>query len=127
MVEQLVEAWQINHRVTIRLLDTLLEDALRATLSTRGGRDVARQLAHVHEVRVRRVEGAGKAFASDLPHFDKGESPAKEKLKSLLNASAAAVEKVIRHSWEQDGRVAGFRRGVIPLVAYLIEAVRPPP
>jgi hypothetical protein len=46
MLEQLVEAWQINHRVTLKLLDALTDDALRATLSPRGGRDVARQLAH---------------------------------------------------------------------------------
>ena len=120
MIEQLVEAWQINHRVTIKLLDALSDDALRATLSTRGGRDVAHQLAHVHEVRIMRVEGAGKAFASGLPHFEKGESPAREKLKFSLNTSAAAAEKVIRHAWDQGGRVAGFRRGLIPLVGYLI-------
>jgi len=41
MVEQLVESWQINHRVTLRLLEALSDDALKATLSTRGGRDVA--------------------------------------------------------------------------------------
>jgi uncharacterized damage-inducible protein DinB len=51
MLEQLVETWQINHRVTLKLLDSLSEDALHATLSTRGGRDVARQLAHLNEVR----------------------------------------------------------------------------
>ena len=120
MIEQLVETWQINHRVTIRLLDILSDAALRATLSKRGGRDVARQLAHVHEVRIMRIEGAGKAFASGLPHFEKGESPAKEKLKSSLNASAEAMENVIRQAWDRGGRVAGFRRGVIPLVGYLI-------
>ncbi|HEX7530125.1 MAG TPA: hypothetical protein VF333_03195 [Pyrinomonadaceae bacterium] len=38
MLEQLVEAWQINHRVTLKLLDALTDDALQATLSTRGGR-----------------------------------------------------------------------------------------
>jgi len=47
MLEQLVESWQINHRVTLKLLDALSDEALKATLSTRGGRDVARQLAHV--------------------------------------------------------------------------------
>ena len=46
MLDQLVESWQINHRVTLRLLNALSDDALRASLSTRGGRDVARQLAH---------------------------------------------------------------------------------
>jgi len=60
MVEQLVEAWRINHRVTLKLLETLSDDALHATLSTRGGRDVARQLTHVHDVR------AGHAASSEV-------------------------------------------------------------
>ena len=47
MLEQLVESWQINHRVTLKLLKALADNALQATLSTRGGRDVARQLAHM--------------------------------------------------------------------------------
>lgn len=56
MLEQLVETWQINHRMTIRLLEALSDDDLRATLSTRGGRDVGRQLAHVREVRAVHAE-----------------------------------------------------------------------
>jgi uncharacterized damage-inducible protein DinB len=38
MLEQLVEAWQINHRVTLKLLNALSQEELHATLSTRGGR-----------------------------------------------------------------------------------------
>jgi uncharacterized damage-inducible protein DinB len=37
MLEQLVESWQINHRVTLKLLDALSDEAPHATLSTRGG------------------------------------------------------------------------------------------
>src|SRR6266571_1765999 len=47
MLEQLIEAWQVNHRVTLKLLDALSDDALKATLSTRGSRDVARRLGDV--------------------------------------------------------------------------------
>ena len=51
MVEQLVEVWRINHRVTLKVLDGLPPEALQATLSKRGGRDIARQFAHVHDVK----------------------------------------------------------------------------
>ncbi|HEY0346617.1 MAG TPA: DinB family protein, partial [Pyrinomonadaceae bacterium] len=60
MLEQLIEAWQTNHRATLKLLKALSDDALQATLSTRGGRDVARQLAHVHEVRTSWAEISSK-------------------------------------------------------------------
>jgi uncharacterized damage-inducible protein DinB len=121
MLEQLLEAWQINHRVTLKLLDALSEDALRATLSTRGGRDVARQLAHVHEVRAVHAEITSAANRNaKLPHFAKGETPTKKRLKTALDASAHSVESSIREGWANGGKLPGFKRGVIPLVGYLI-------
>ena len=121
MLEQLVEAWQINHRVTLKLLDALPDEALQATLSTRGGRDVARQFAHVHEVRAGHAEVTSKTNrTAKLPHFAKGESPTKKQLRVAFAASARGVEISIREGWANDGKLTGFKRGVIPLVGYLI-------
>jgi uncharacterized damage-inducible protein DinB len=121
MVEQLVAAWQINHRVTLKLLEALSDDALQATLSTRGGRDVARQLAHVHEVRAVHAEITSKTNrVAQLPHFAKGETLTKKYLKSALEASAKAIETSICEGWANGGKLPGFKRGVIPLVGYLI-------
>ena len=121
MLEQLVEAWQINHRVTLRLLDALSDEALKATLSTRGGRDVARQLAHLHEVRAGFAEVTSKTnLKAKLPHFAKGESPTKKHLRAALEASAKGVETSIREGWANNGKLPGFKRGVIPFVGYLI-------
>ena len=121
MLEQLVEAWQINHRVTLKLLDALPDEALQATLSTRGGRDVARQFAHVDEVRAGHAEVTSKTNRNaKLPHFAKGESPTKKQLRVAFAASAQGVEISIREGWANDGKLAGFKRGVIPLVGYLI-------
>ncbi|HEX6189498.1 MAG TPA: DinB family protein [Pyrinomonadaceae bacterium] len=121
MLDQLVEAWQINHRVTLRLLSALSEDALRATLSTRGGRDVARQLAHMHEVRLTFAEITAKTNReAKLPHFAKGETPDKKQLKLALDASAKAIETTIRESWANGGKTTGFKRGLMPLLGYLI-------
>src|SRR5262245_33902968 len=121
MVEQLVETWQINHRVTLRLLQGLTDEELRATLSTRGGRNVARQLAHVHEVRLMFAELTSKTNRlAKLPHFAKGEVPAKKDLNQALAASARAIETTIRESWANDGQTPGFKRGLFPLMGYLI-------
>ena len=121
MLEQLVEAWQINHRVTLKLLDALSDDALQATLSTRGGRDVARQLAHVHESRLLLAEVTSKTNRdAKLPHFAKGEAPTKKQLRAALAASALGVETSIREGWANGGKLPGFKRGVIPLAGYLI-------
>lgn len=121
MLEPLVESWQINHRVTLRLLNALSEEELRVTLSTRGGRDVARQLAHVHEVRLTFAEITSKTNReAKLTHFAKGETPNKKQLKSALDISANAIETTIRESWANGGKTTGFRRGLMPLLGYLI-------
>ena len=121
MLEQLVEAWQINHGVTLKLLDALSDEALQATLSTRGGRDVARQLAHVHEVRAGHAEVTSKTNRNvKLPHFAKGEAPTKQQLRAAFEASGKAVETSIREGWANGGKLTGFKRGVIPMVGYLI-------
>lgn len=121
MLDQLVESWQINHRVTLRLLNALSEEALGATLSTRGGRDVARQLAHVHEVRLTFAEITAKTNReAKLPHFAKGEPPNKKQLKTNLDISAQAIETTIRESWAKGGKTPGFKRGLVPLLGYLI-------
>jgi uncharacterized damage-inducible protein DinB len=121
MLEQLVESWQINHRVTLKLLNALSDDALHATLSTRGGRDVARQLAHVHEVRLTFAEITSKTNRlAKLPHFAKGGTPVKKELKSALNLSVKAIETSIREAWANGGKTPGFKRGLMPMVGYLI-------
>ena len=121
MLESLVESWQINHRVTLRLLNALSEDALHATLSTKGVRDVARQLAHIHEIRLTFAEITSKANRlAKLPHFAKGETPSKKRLESALDISAQAIEKTIHESWANGGKTPGFKRGLMPLIGYLI-------
>src|SRR2546430_13945406 len=97
MLEQLIEAWQTNHRATLKLLKALSDDALQATLSTRGGRDVARQLAHVHEVRTSWAETSSKTNRdAKLPHFAKGESLSK---KQLARSEERRVGKECRSRW----------------------------
>jgi uncharacterized damage-inducible protein DinB len=114
MLEHLIETWQINHRVTLKLLQALSDEALLATLSTR-------QLAHVHEVRLTFAEITSKTNRlSKLPHFAKGETPAKKDLRAALVASSQAIEITITESWANGGKTPGFRRGLMPLMGYLI-------
>jgi uncharacterized damage-inducible protein DinB len=121
ILEQLVETWRINHRVTLKLIDALSDDALRATLSKRGGRDVARQLAHVHEVRTSWAEITSKTNRNaKLSHFAKGESPNKKQLKSAFDQSAKAIETTIGESWAGGGKIPSFKRGLLPMIGYLI-------
>ena len=118
MVEQLVESWQVNHRVTLKLIDGLPPEAFKATLSERGGRDIGRQLAHVHEVRTAWLRK--RDMPDGMTKFEKGESPPKTSLKKALDESALGVERLIRRGCANGGQVGGFKRSVVVLLGYLI-------
>jgi hypothetical protein len=66
MVDQMLEAWQTNNRINLFLLDRITDEGLRATLSKRGGRDVARQFAHMHDIRVWALQTRAKDLATEL-------------------------------------------------------------
>ncbi len=121
MLDQLIETWHINNRVTLKLLRALTEEALARTLSKRGGRDVARQLAHVNEVRLGYAELTSKTNrTAKLPHFAKGETPSKQQLIKAFETSAAAIETSVREAWANYGKTPSFKPGLIPMVGYLI-------
>jgi len=50
MNEQIPEAWQINNRVNLMLLDTISEEGLHCKLSQRCGGTPAKQFKHLHNV-----------------------------------------------------------------------------
>lgn len=118
MVEELVETWRINHRVTLKVIDSLPPAAFKATLSARGGRDIARQLAHVHEVRTTWLRKGD--IPDGITHVPKVHSPSRAELKKALEDSADAVERLIRRACENGGTVGGFKRHVVVLLGCLI-------
>lgn len=118
--QQIIDTWAIHQRTMLFLIGHLSDEALKATLSTRGGRDIARQLAHVHNVRATRLESFAKKQGLPLTPFDKDESPAKEKLLEAFEQSGAAMQRYIEHAIGQEGKVSNFQRGVVPMLGYYI-------
>ena|SRR5437870_358870 len=47
----LLERWRLNNAINLRLIDAISDAGMTSTMSTRGGRDVARQFVHLHDVR----------------------------------------------------------------------------
>lgn len=118
--QQVIETWRIHQRTMLFLIKHLPDDALRATLSKRGGRDVARQLAHVHNVRVSRLESFVKKQNLPLQPFDKDESPDKARLLEAFEQSGLALEHYLEHALGQEGKVSNFQRGAVPMLGYYI-------
>ena len=110
----------INNRVNLMLLDNLDKAALECTLSTRGGRTVGHQLAHLYGVRRGWLEVADKKLLPNLPNIEREQGHDKKLLADGFTKSAVVLAEVIRQSGANDGKVKGFKRGIVPMVGYMI-------
>jgi uncharacterized damage-inducible protein DinB len=120
MTDALAEAWLINNRVMLQLIDGLTPEALGATLSTRGGRTVGMQLVHVYEVRRMKIEQADRELASDLPKLTREQGGDQALLRDVFERSGEAIAEMARRSAADEGRVKGFKRGIAALIGYFI-------
>jgi len=117
---QIIETWCIHNRINLLMIENIPDDALKTTLSKRGGRDIARQFAHMHMVRVWRLEIFAKKLKSEIINFEKKESPGKKKLLDAFGQSGEVMEKYIRYCIDNNGSVTNFKRGVVPMLGYFI-------
>src|SRR6266542_3149891 len=100
MKEQLIEAWRINNRMNLLLIDNVNDEGMQKTLSTRGGRTVYLQLVHVHNVRLGWIEVAAKDIFKKYKTLDKEAAYDKRVLRRSFEESGKAVEEFIEHSWD---------------------------
>lgn len=124
MREELLEAWRTNHRINSFLIDHISPAGMKCTLSKRGGREVARQFAHLHDVRVYHLEKRAKDLAVGLEKFQsKGSDkviPTKAQLKKALSASSKAVETYLDDVLSGAPKRRGFKKGIFTTFGYFI-------
>ncbi len=118
--KELIEAWRTNNRINLLLIDKIKSEGMKSTLSTRGGRGVAGELAHVHNNRVWQVEKRAKDLAVGLKIFPTGAVPTKAALKKALKASAMAVEELLVGILEATPKRRGFKKGLFTTLSYFI-------
>lgn len=116
---QLIKTWFINNRVNMMLIDSISKEGMNCTLSKRGGRSVALQFAHMHNNRIYRLEKYGQEYLPALSRIDIDSPVTKSILKKNLIDSADVYVKWIEQA-VNDGKIKGFKRGVIPMVGYFI-------
>jgi uncharacterized damage-inducible protein DinB len=113
----LADAWHLNNRVNLMLLDELGEEQLAVTANPRA-RSVADQFAHVHNVRIMWLEPIAPALAKSLTKIPKG-AATKAALKDALEASAAALGGLLAEA-EKTGRIKVYKRGPIAFFSYAL-------
>ena len=113
LIDEVLIAWRKNQRINLDLLDAIPEAGLLASLSTRGGRSVVRQFAHMHDVRRMQLEKRTKGLGDGLGKFASKQEPERCDVRAALVASAERVE-----AWFE--RVAAGEAGARPMPGGLV-------
>jgi uncharacterized damage-inducible protein DinB len=120
MWEELVEAWRVNNRITLFLLDKIDQRGLECTLSSRGGRTVARQFAHMHNNRISRLKTWSPELANGARVFGTKEEPGADELAGAIAESGERVCRYITKASSGMPRVKTFKRGLVVAITYLV-------
>ena len=120
MKEQLINAWQINNKMNLLFIDNVDDTGMQKTLSTRGGRTIYLQLVHVHNVRMGWLEIVAKDIFKKYKQLDKEAPYNKKDLRKAFEESGKAIEEFIDRNWDEGGKVKSFKKGLIPMIGYLI-------
>ncbi len=120
MHDELLEAWRTNNRINLFLIDRISAAGMKCTLSRRGGRDVALQFAHIHNVRVWHLEKRAKDLSKGLSKFESKVSPKKTELKKALTESSRAVESFLGDVLSGKPRRRGFKKGLFTTLSYFV-------
>jgi uncharacterized damage-inducible protein DinB len=123
MLDAILETWRTHNAITRYMLDNIPEAGLAAIPLLKNGqpgegRDVARQLAHVVDVRVSHFRAAEKALMKDVAAFEKGVSPSRRHLEAALEASGRGVEALFTRLVQTGQRVRD--RHPLVLLGYFI-------
>ena len=120
MIEEIVTAWQVNNRVHLRIIDKIDGKGMACTLSQRGGRNVSRQFAHVHNNRIWHLQKRAPALAKGARLFATEEEPDRRTLKAALTDSARRIEDFFRGIDARNPGVRGLKRGLVTYLAYFV-------
>jgi len=112
----LADTWLLNNRVNLMLLDRLTPQQLAYTASPRA-RNIAGQIAHLHNVRGMWLEVRSPSLAKSLPKLEKG--PPKESIRAALEASGKLMGEWIAES-EKTGKMKAAKRGVAVFFGYAL-------
>lgn len=120
MKEQLLDTWDIHHRMNLLLISNTRDTGLQKTLSTRGGRNIFQQWIHIHNVRMQWLEICAKDIFVKYTVLNKDIPVDKTVLIKALEESAEGISLLLSRSWDDAGKVKGFKKGIIPLLGYFI-------
>lgn len=116
---QLIETWKINNRINLYLLDGIADEHLADVLASKG-RDVGKQFAHIHNVRLMWLKASLPEALEGVAKIDTVQPIDKELLKTSLTLSGESIRRLLEQSIANGGKVKGFKPHVAAFVGYLV-------
>lgn len=120
MKDQLLDTWHTHNKMNYLLMDHITDSGMLQSLSTRGGRTIFGQWVHIHNVRMQWLEIGAKDIFKKYKLLDKDDPYNPNALRKAFDDSAKGIEELLSRSWEDGGKIKGFRKGVIPMLGYFI-------
>lgn len=118
---QILQAWEFNHKSNLILIDELTEESLEFTTSKRGGGRIGHQLAHMYNVRFWKTEAADKKLIpSEIETVKSSDEKSLDFLRNLHELSYEWIKVIIESSFENEYKIKWFKRGCGVFVSYLI-------
>jgi hypothetical protein len=117
MIGEILEAWRVNQRINLLLIDRIGDEGMLCTLSSRGGRNVVRQFAHLQYVRAYQLNNRAKRLAQGIRIFETNEEPDRRTLSAALSDSSERIEEWFRRAHAKAPGVRTSKRGLVPAVA----------
>ena len=118
MSRELVETWHINNRINLYLLESIAEENLGDSLTSKG-RNVGEQFAHINNVRLMWLKSVMPEAIEKTVKIEKENARDKKILTDALTKSGEAVAGLIEKSANDGGRVKGFKPHATAFVTYL--------
>ncbi len=118
--DELADAWGANCRINHLVIDAIADAGWLCTLSTRGGRGVAGEFAHVHNLRLAQLEKRAKELAVGIEKLDPSAQPSRRSVRAALKASDKAVGAMLLGVHDGEPKRRGFKRGIYTTLSYFI-------
>ncbi|MBS1716326.1 MAG: hypothetical protein JSS72_01185 [Armatimonadetes bacterium] len=115
-MQALLETWDINARLNTYLLAAIPDDLL--AVKQKGMKCVLGNFTHIHNVRLMWLKASAPELMAGL---EKAEEPlSKAKVLEHLEASAAAIRRLIESAGSPEGKIKGFKPHAAAFVGYMI-------
>ena len=116
--QQILDTWAINNRINVYLLDAIADEHLEDQLFSKG-RNVGKQFAHLHNVRLMWLKVSLPDAIARLTKIEKDDPIDRPLLIRSLNASGKAIADFLAASCDT-GKVKSFKPDVMAFLGYII-------